>query len=433
VINQESAVSQTLSDVFVGHLKRHLCAPVVALCLLGGVHAQPAVAADAKLTTIYSFQAGADGSFPRGGVITDGRGNFFGTTSSGGTGHSGVVYRLSKADGGGWAQSTLYTFTGGADGGNSHAGLLMDGKGNLYGTTYSGGSTGNGVVFKLSPPKKGQTAWKHQVLWSFAGDGDGAQPTCTLTMDAAGNLYGTTQWGGSGVVGTVFKLSPPADGAKKWTKTTLYDFTGNQDGGQPSGRMLIGKDGNLYGTTAGYGEFNYGTVFKLTAAGGNDWQFSVLHAFEGGSDGEVPRDGLIQGPDGKLFGVTAGFSDSFGNVFALNTDGSNYQVLWEVPGLAGFEHNGPWQSLSMDDGGNLYGATYANGQTDAGQIFQLSPPAQGQTAWTPKVLHAFQMGGAHGVYPYTTVLVSKGKLYGTTYGTAGQHGFWPGTVWQIKP
>lgn len=426
-------MSHTLAVAVLGRLKRHLSIPVVALCLLGAAQVQPALAAGAKLKTIYSFQAGADGSFPRGGVIADGRGSFYGTTSNGGTGRSGVVYKLSKADDGSWSQSTLYAFTGGADGGNSQAGLLMDGQGNLYGTTYSGGSAGNGVVFKLTPPKKGQTAWKQQVLWSFAGDADGAQPTCTLTMDAAGNLYGTTQWGGSGVVGTVFKLAPPADGEKKWTKTVLYNFTGNHDGGQPSGRMLLGSDGHLYGTTAGYGEFNVGNVFKLSAVGGGNWAFSVLHAFAGGSDGEVPRDGLIQGPDGRLYGATAGFSHSFGNVFALNTDGSNYQVLWEVPGLAGFEHNGPWQSLSMDERGNLYGATYANGESDAGQIFQLVPPAQGKTAWTPKVLHVFQMGDANGVYPYTTVLVNKGKLYGTTYGTAGQHGFWPGTVWQIKP
>ncbi|MFZ5547779.1 MAG: choice-of-anchor tandem repeat GloVer-containing protein [Pseudomonadota bacterium] len=426
-------MSRTLADAVLGRLKRHVSVPVVALCLMGAAQVQPALAADARLKTIYSFQAGTDGSFPRGGVITDGRGNFYGTTSSGGTGRSGVVYQLTKADDGRWSQSTLYAFTGGADGGNAQAGLLMDGQGNLYGTTYSGGSTGNGVVFKLSPPKKGQTAWKHQVLWSFGGDADGSQPTCTLTMDAAGNLYGTTQWGGNGVVGTVFKLTPPADGDKKWIKTILYHFTGNQDGGQPSGRMLIGSDGNLYGTTAGYGEFNYGNVFKLSAVGGGNWAFSVLHAFAGGSDGEVPRDGLIQGPDGRLYGATAGFFNSFGNVFALDTDGANYQVLWEVPGLAGFEHNGPWQSLSMDERGNLYGATYANGESDAGQVFQLTPPAPGKTAWTSKVLHAFQMGDANGVYPYTTVLVSKGKLYGTTYGTAGQHGFWPGTVWQIKP
>lgn len=422
-------MSHNRSDVFFGRLPRCLSVPLLALCLAGAAQAEPA--ASSPLQTIHSFTGAADGGFPRGGVIADGHGNFYGTTSAGGAGHAGVVYQLSKLDSGAWEQTSLYAFTGGSDGGGSQAGLLMDGKGNLYGTTYSGGATGNGVVFKLSPPKKGQTAWKHQVLWSFAGDADGSQPSCTLIMDAAGNLYGTTQWGGNGVVGTVFKLSPPAEGQKGWTKTVLYHFTGNNDGGQPSGRMLLGSDGNLYGTATGYGEFNYGNVFKLSAVG-NEWQLSVLHAFTGGADGEVPRDGLIQGPDGRLYGATAGFSRSFGNVFALDTDGGHYQVLWQVPGFNGFEGNGPWQSLSMDDGGNLYGATYADGDSAAGEIFQLTPPRKGQTAWTPKVLHVFQMD-ANGEFPYTTVLVSKGKLYGTTYGTAGQGGFWPGTVWQLKP
>lgn len=427
---QEPLVPTPLSHVAVGRWMRRLTVPLLALSLLGAASAEPG--SGPKFKTIYPFTASADGSFPRGGLITDGHGNFYGTTSSGGVGHAGVVYQLSKADGGGWTQTTLYAFSGGSDGGGSQAGLLMDGKGNLYGTTYSGGSTGNGVVFKLTAPKAGQTAWKYQVLWSFAGDADGAQPTCTLTMDTAGNLYGTTQWGGNGVVGTVFKLTPPADGQKAWTKTTLYHFTGNNDGGQPSGRMLIGSDGNLYGTTAGYGEFNYGNVFKLSAGAGDDWQFSVLHAFAGGADGEVPRDGLIQGPDTRLYGATAGFSHSFGNVFALDTNGANYKVLWQVSGQNGFEGNGPWQSLSMDEGGNLYGATYADGMSAAGEIFKLTPPSKGQTAWTPTVLHVFQMD-ANGEFPYTTVLVNKGKLYGTTYGTAGQGGFWPGTVWQITP
>ena len=422
-------MSPTRSNLVFGRPLRWLAAPVLALSLLGAAHVQ--AAPPTKISTIYSFTAGADGSFPRGGVITDDRGNFYGTTSNGGDGHAGVVYKLSKAKGV-WTQSTLYAFTGADDGGGSQAGLLMDGKGNLYGTTYSGGATGNGVVFKLTRPKKGQTAWKQQVLWSFTGDADGSQPTCALVMDAAGNLYGTTNWGGTGVVGTVFKLSPPADGGQNWTKTVLYNFTGNSDGGQPSGRMLIGSDGNLYGTTAGYGQFNYGNVFKLSSAGGSQWDFSVLHAFAGGSDGEVPRDGLIQGPDGRLYGATAGFAKSYGNVFALDTDGGNYQVLWQVFSQQGFTGNGPWQALSMDDSGALYGATYADGDSATGEIFKLTPPGDGQTAWISKVLHSFNMD-ANGEYPYTTVLVNKGKLYGTTYGAAGQNGFWPGTVWEIKP
>jgi len=423
-------VSPTLSDVFLGRSQRRLSGLALAVCLLGAAYAQPALAA--KTSTIYSFTAGADGAFPRGGVITDDQGNFYGATAGGGTGSSGVVYQLSKAKGSAWVQTTLYAFTGGDDGGLPQAGLLRDGQGNLYGTTYQGGSAGNGVVYQLSPPKQGETAWTQKVLWTFSGGNDGSQPTCALIMDAAGNLYGTTNWGGTGVVGTVFKLSPPADGGKRWTQTVLYNFTGNNDGGQPSGQMLLGSDGNLYGTTAGYGQFNLGNVFKLSATGGDHWDFSVLHAFSGDSDGEVPRAGLIQGPDGRIYGVTAGFARSFGTVFALDTSGSNYQVLWHVAGQQGFEGNGPWQELSMDDSGTLYGATYADGESNAGEIFQLKPPKNGQGSWTAKVLHTFQLD-ANGEFPMTKVLVQKGKLYGTAMGTAGQNGFWPGIVWRIKP
>jgi len=412
-------------------LKVTMRAAFVVTAVMSAVCAQPALAAKQK--NVYSFTAGNDGGFPRGGVIADDKGNFYGTTSSGGAGHGGVVYKLSHEADGSYTQTTLYSFTGGDDGGNSQAGLLRDANGHLYGTTYGGGASGQGVVFELIPPKKGGDAWKQKVLWTFTGGADGGQPTGSLIVDDAGNLYGTTDWGGTGVVGTVFKLSPPAAGQKQWTQTVLYNFTGNADGGEPYGRMLLGADGNLYGTTAGYGEFNYGNVFKLTADGSGGWDFLVMHAFEGGIDGEVPRDGLIQGPDGTLYGATAGFANSYGNVFSIQPDGSGYKVLWQVGGGEGFTGNGPWRALSMDSDGVLYGATYADGTSANGEVFSLSPPKQGQEAWQSRVLYAFP-GGTQGEMAYTDVLVGKnGTLYGTTTGVAGQAGFYPGTVWRIKP
>ncbi len=402
----------------------------LAAATLCAVCAQPAWAA--KEAVLYAFTAGQDGGFPQGGVIADAHGNFYGTTTSDGADHNGVVYELSPGSGGGYTQSTLYTFTGGNDGGVPQAGLVGDAKGNLYGTTYSGGSAGAGVVFELSPPKKGGTAWTEKVLWTFTGGNDGGEPTCALILDKAGNLYGTTDEGGTGVVGTVFELSP-TPGKKPWTETVLYNFTGNSDGGEPYGRMLFGSDGNLYGTTAGYGEDNYGTIFKLTApSGSGSWTFSVLHAFAGGVDGEVPRDGLIQGPDGTLYGDTAGFDDSYGNVFSLQPDGSAYTVLYTVPGTQGFTGNGPWQTVSMDSSGNLYGATLADGKSANGEVFELSPPSAGKTKWKAKVLYAFK-GDAKGEIAYTNVLVGADGLYGTTYGVAGESGFYPGTIWRIAP
>jgi uncharacterized repeat protein (TIGR03803 family) len=403
----------------------------LAAAMITAVCAQPACAKTQKL--LYSFAAGNDGGFPQGGVIADAQGNLYGTTTSDGAGHNGVVYELHLGGHGHYKQSTLYAFTGGNDGGNPQAGLVGDAQGNLYGTTYAGGANGEGVVFELSPPAKGATAWTETVLWTFTGGNDGGLPTGALILDKAGNIYGTTDQGGTGVVGTVFELSPPAKSGKPWTETVLYNFTGNNDGGEPYGRMLLASDGNLYGTTAGYGQYNYGTIFKLTApSGGGSWGFSVLHGFAGGADGEVPRDGLIQGPNGTLYGDTAGFDDSYGNVFSLQTDGSAYTVLWTVTGGQGFTGNGPWQTVSLDSSGNLYGATLADGESASGEVFELSPPAAGKTAWKAKVLHAFQPN-AKGEIAYTSVLVGTDGLYGTSYGEAGESGFYPGTVWRIAP
>lgn len=385
-----------------------------------------------KETNLYAFSGGDDGGFPHGGVIADAKGNLYGVTSSGGANHSGVVFELSPPRKGetAWTQTTLYAFTGGNDGGNPQAALMMDSAGNLYGTTYSGGANGAGVAFELTSNKH-RHAWKYHALWTFTGGNDGGAPSGALTMDNAGNLYGTATQGGTGVVGAVFELSPPATG-KKWTESVLYNFTGNNDGGEPMGNVLLGADGNIYGTTAGYGEFNNGVVYRLTApVSGGSWGFSVLHAFQGGSDGEVPRDGLIQDASGMLYGATAGFANSYGNVFQMDTDGGNYNVIYTITGGQGFTGNGPWQTVSMGADGTIYGTTYADGQSSFGEVFQLMPQAGNQ--WAATVLYTFP-GGAGGQYSYSNVLIDKmGRLYGTTYGVAGQSGYYPGTVWRIKP
>ncbi len=392
----------------------------------------------AKETAIYTFAGGNDGGFPHGGVVADATGAFYGTTTSGGSGHPGVVYKLTPPAAGKkrWTQSTLYAFTGGNDGQLPEAAVLLDSaSGALFGTTYQGGSAGNGVVFKLTPPAAGQTAWTQSVLWTFSGGNDGSQPSGALIEDASGNLYGTTTAGGTGVVGTVFELSPPAAGQTAWTETVLYNFTGNNDGGQPFGSVLLGGDGSLYGTTAGYGQYNYGVVYRLSPPkkSGGKWGFHLVHAFKGGADGEVPRDGLIADSSGALYGATAGFDNSLGTVFKL-TPGSGdkwtQKVLYSVTGQ-GFEGNGPWQTVAMDSAGALYAATYGTGTSTFGEVFKLTPPAGGGAKWRARVLHTFT-GGAKSEYPYTNVLIgSDGTLYGTTYGTAGQAGFFPGTVWKI--
>ena len=391
----------------------------------------------AKTTTIYDFKDTTDGGFPHGGLIADASGALYGTASSGGAGHSGTVYQLTPPAQGKthYKESTLYAFTGGADGAIPYANLLADNTGALYGTTYAGGdANGDGVVFKLTPPAQGKNKWKQTVIHTFANGNDGAEPWSTLIADANGNLYGTTTEGGTGVVGTVFELSPPAQGQTKWTETVIYNFTGNNDGGEPFGAVLLGKDGSLYGTTAGYGQFNYGTVYQLTppAKQGGAWNINVLHAFSGGNDGEVPRAGLISDASGALYGTTAGFDNSYGTVFKLTQSGGTWtqDVLYHFGG-AGFEGNGPWQALSIDAAGALYGTTLGVGRTADGEVFKLTPPAKGSKKWTPTVLHAFQ-GGKASQFPYSNVLIAAdGTLFGTASGSAGQDGFFPGIVWKI--
>lgn len=406
----------------------------VALMMTAAAIVCAAVPGEAKVkeTTLYSFTGGNDGSFAHAGVIGDGHGNLYGVTNSGGADHSGVVYELSPPKHGAtaWTQTTLYSFTGSKDGANPQAALMMDAKGDLYGTTYAGGLSGQGVVFHLVHHKKHGT-WTYHKVWSFTGGNDGGVPTGSLTMDNAGNLYGTASQGGTGVVGVVFELSPSGEG-KTWNETVLYNFTGNNDGGEPMGSVLLGADGNIYGTTAGYGAQNYGVVYRLTAPmSGGDWGFSVLHTFQGGNDGEVPRDGLIQGTDGTLYGSTAGFDNSYGTVFKMDTDGGNYGVIFTVTGGQGFTGNGPWQTVTMGADGTIYGTTYADGMSSFGEVFQLKQGKKG--AWSSTVLYTFP-GGAGGQYSYSKVWLDQvGRLYGTTYGTAGQAGFFPGTVWQIKP
>jgi uncharacterized repeat protein (TIGR03803 family) len=419
-------------------MRSTLLSATAVATIMGVAFAAPAFAGDPE-KAVYTFTGGNDGGSPQGGVIADASGALYGTTSSGGSGHSGVVYKLTPTAKGnkGFKQSTLYAFTGGADGATPMDNLYIDSTGALYGTTYAGGANGYGVVYKLTPPGAGKKAWTQTVLWTFTGGADGGNPQTTLIGDGQGNLYGTTTEGGSGVVGTVFELSPPGAGQTAWTETVRYNFTGNSDGGEPFGGLVFGPAGSIYGTTAGYGQYNDGTVYRLGPPmdGQGDRSFYLVHAFQGGSDGDTPRDGLIVDNSGNLFGTTAGF-DNQGTVFELSSaDGGQswtQQVLYQFSG-AGFDGNGPWQTVSMDASGALFGTTLGVGKSAYGEVFKLSPPAAGRSKWKLQVLHTFQ-DNAKSQFPLSGVLIgADGTLFGTTEGSAGQSGYYPGNVWKITP
>jgi len=200
----------------------------------------------APLHVLYAFQGSgdnyADGVSPWSGVVFDGEGNLYGTTANGGLGGYngyGVVYKLTPSSGA-WSQVLLYSFTGGTDGGNPYGGLVFDSTGNLYGATFYGGSSGGGTAYELVGSNGG---WSFSPLYSFSGNSGG--PLATLTMDAAGNFYGTTSNDGAYGLGSVFKLSPSNGG---WTYTSLHDFTGGSDGGYPTSNVILDASGNLYGT-----------------------------------------------------------------------------------------------------------------------------------------------------------------------------------------
>jgi uncharacterized repeat protein (TIGR03803 family) len=211
-------------------------------------------------SALYEFSGKSDGYYPDDGVVFDSAGNFYGTASGGGSHCSGTVFQLTPS-GSGLTENTLYNFQDGSDGGSPYSGLIFDQSGNLYGTTTDGGTGGGGTVFELSPGAGG--TWAFTPVYSFTGVfGDFCGPVASLVLDGAGDLYGTTYCDGKYGYGTVFKLTPTP--APPWTYTSLHDFTGGSDGGNPISNVLLHPNGKLYGTTALGGAFGVGVVWEIT-------------------------------------------------------------------------------------------------------------------------------------------------------------------------
>jgi len=318
-------------------------------------------------TVLHSF-SGADGISPYASVIMDAKGNLFGTTANGGTGCSGTgcgtVFELRPKTGGGWTETVLHRFTADPDGADP-LGLIQDAKGNLYGATQVGGTTGVGTAFKVSK------AGKETVLHSFAGGAsDGAFPDAGLLMDMKGNLYGDTFEGGDSQYngGVVYKLG------KSGALTVLHSFPDNDgDGFEAVGTPAMDKQGNLYGTTYRGGSSGYGTVWKLSKQG----KESVLYTFAGGtSDGAWPEAGVILDAKGNLYGVTtAGGSGTAcgnygcGTVYELSKNGT----LALLHSFAGPDGEYPVGGLILDAKGNLYGTALYGGSDGSGTVWKLTP------------------------------------------------------------
>jgi len=303
--------------------------------------------------------------------------------------------------------SLLYSFTGAPDGAYPYAGVIEDSSGTLYGTTYWAGAGNEGTVFELN------SSGAESVLYSFRGSSDGYGPYATVARDGKGNLYGTTPYGGTSYYGVLFEV----DTAGK--ETVLHNFADGTGGDVPYGGLLLDKSGNLYGTTAAGGAFNYGTIFKLS----KDGNYTVLHSFAGPpTDGGNPTIGnLIMDRKGSLYGVTAqGGSSGYGAVYRLTND-AQLAVLYSFSAASGVYPTG---TLARDKSGNLYGTTKEGGAYGVGTVWKLS--ARG----TEKTLHDFDGGTTDGESPYPgVVLDAEGNLYGDTYeGGASDYG----TVYEVS-
>ncbi len=394
-------------------------------------------------SVIHVFTDTAKGVRPASAMIVDAAGNLYGTLYTGETGVNGGVFELSPPAAGkpDWTARTLHRFD--LDRGGKYPTstvLTMDAAGNLYGTTPQGSANDAGVAFELVKPS-GEGAWTEKVLYHFNGRKDGGTPYCGMVFGPGGRLYGTTGFGGTSGAGTVFMLSPDDNQASGWAETVLHSFTGGLDGGDPYSLPVFDAAGNLYGTTENGGTESGGVVFELSPpAAGGAWTETVLHSFGADTDGSTPRIALLFDSRGNLYGTTnAGGAYSAGVVYELSppTDGG---TAWTEAILHDFAFNAQGGSdggdpslstLVFDKQGALYGTARVGGAGKNGIAFRLTPPTVGGAPWQETILHSFT-GSPDGAQPEGGfVMGADGTLYGTTFGGGNAAGY--GTVYRLTP
>jgi uncharacterized repeat protein (TIGR03803 family) len=329
-------------------------------------------------TILYNFCAqGAwsictDGTNPYGGLLADANGNLFGTTFYGGTAigsTTGTVFEIEKTASGYASTPTILINFNGTNGDKPPGGLIADANSNLYGTTDLGGAKDAGTVFEIAKTVSGYASTP-TVLVSFNG-ADGKHPSGGLLADANGNLFGTTNLGGANDLGTVFEIEKTASGYTS-TPTVLVRFDG-ADGANPFAGLIADANGNLFGTTFYGGASNLGTVFEIAkTASGYASSPTILVSFNG-ADGQIPEAGLIADANGNLYGTTLeGGANGGGTVFEIEKTASGYTSTPNV--LVSFNGaNGWWPEagLIVDASGNLFGTTGYGGANSAGTVFEL--------------------------------------------------------------
>jgi uncharacterized repeat protein (TIGR03803 family) len=406
--------------------KKFPVASVAVLAISAVAPLEMSTRAVAQERVLDSFDT-RDGAEPEASLIFDAVGNLYGTTYAGG-GHSrGTIFELKPQAGGGWVRKVLHIFnSNGTDGYNPRASLTLDASGNIYGTTYLGGTYGFGVVFELSPQADGSSIYT--VLYAFGNGKDGQYPVASLIFDSFGNLYGTTSRGGVYNFGTVFELSPQASGG--WSETVLYNFgKAAKDGQYPEGGLIFDPAGNLYSTTSQGGTYYRGTVFELTSNAGR-WTEEILHSFSP-DEGIIPYAGLIFDQAGNLYGTTySGGDRGCGTVFEMTPTANQGWTEMILHGFSAGPTDGCNPSgLIFDVAGNLYGTTSDGGVHGFGTVFEMTQSAGG---WIKKALHNFGSGNStDGTYPAAGLVSDPtGNLYGTTYAGGAYD---EGTVFEITP
>ncbi len=401
-------------------LLRNFAAAVATLAISLGLASS--AWGQATETVLFNFPGGAGGQTP-GGLIVDASGNFFGVTQYGGANGYGTVFELSPASGG-WNETVLYSFAGGTSGQQPQGSLVFDAAGNLYGTAWGG--NGYGVVYKLA---LGRSGWKESVLYTFSGGGDGATPWSGLAIDASGNLYGTTYAGGKSVCfyggcGVVYKLSFGV--GRGWKETVLHSFA-NKDGANPRSTPIIDASGNLYGTTTYGGSVSKtqfcaplgcGVAYELSSYGGG-WKETVLHTFVGGlADGGDPAAGLTADASGNFYGATASggsyiscnYGAGCGTVFELSPGSNGTWTETLLHRFDGTDGANPQGTPVLDSAGNIYGPA-GSGGNGFGTAYELSPSSGG---WVFNEIYEF-VGFTQGWSSnFGFVRDQAGNLYGTS-------------------
>jgi uncharacterized repeat protein (TIGR03803 family) len=328
-------------------------------------------------TVLHSFRGGStDGETPHASVVMDIAGSLYGTTIEGGSGHCsggcGIVFRLEPTASGPWMETVLHQFAGGTDASEPYSGLVFDAAGNLYGATTAGGAGGQGAVYKLTPA--GDGTWNESVIYSFEGSPDGASAWGVPVFDSSGNLYGTTNGGGAKNLGTIYELTPSAGGG--WTEQVLHSFHGASDGSDIFEGLTLDAAGNLYGAAETGGSAGCGVAFELSRNASGGWTETILHTFLGidAQDGENPN-ALIFDPAGNIYGTTVGGgTDNPGTIFKLAAGAGTETILYNFTG--GNDGAYPSAPLIMDAAGNLFGTTLWGGpagDTVGGVAFEFTP------------------------------------------------------------